>query len=89
VGNLDRWANGTITLADVRAEVDAGRLVGVRIGWSGGGGHFVILEGYEETGGGFVHVEDPWFGASYITDATIRTSYQGTGSWTHTYFTRS
>jgi hypothetical protein len=89
VGNLDRVTSGTATWAQIRAEIDAGRPLGVRIGWSGGGGHFVIIEGYTEAGGLFLRVEDPWFGTSTVTDGTLRTAYQGTGSWTHTYYTRS
>jgi hypothetical protein len=89
VGNLDHWAGGSIALSAVENEIDSGRLVGARIGWSGGGGHFVVLEGYQEDGAGFVYVEDPWYGPSYVGYDTFRTAYQGSGSWTHTYFTRS
>jgi hypothetical protein len=89
VGNLDHVAGGSIALSGVEQEIDAGRLVGVRIGWSGCGGHFVALEGYQEGGAGFVYVEDPWYGPSYVGYDTFRSMYQGSGSWTHTYFSRS
>src|SRR5262245_50136888 len=46
-GNLTAVTGGTTTFAGIRSEIDAGRLLGVRIGWSGGGGHFVVLEGYK------------------------------------------
>ncbi len=87
--NLSSWVSGSVGLSTVEQEVDAARLVGVRIGWSGGGGHFVVIEGYQENGAGYVYIEDPWYGASYVGYDTLRTAYQGSGSWTHTYYTRS
>jgi hypothetical protein len=69
-------------------EIQAGRPVCVRIGWSGGGGHFVVIEGYrydlEQ-----VAIDDPWHGASDVPVNTFRTAYQGSGSWTHTYRTKT
>ncbi len=67
-------------------EVDSGRLLGVRIGWSGGGGHFVLVEGYQVSPG-MVYVEDPISGAFDVSYDVFRTAYQSTGSWTHTYRT--
>ena len=37
---------GPVAFSAVKAEIDAGRPVGARIGWSGGGGHFVCIYGY-------------------------------------------
>ena len=89
-GNLQSWAGGAIALGRVEQEVNAGRVVGVRIGWAGGGGHFVALAGYADagSGAGFVSVEDPWYGPSRVSYDSVRTAYQGSGSWTHTYYTR-
>ena len=74
-------------LDKVRQEIDAKRPVGIRIGWSGGGGHFITVEGYRSDGGS-IAVEDPWYGASDIPFASMGGGYQGSGSWTHTYYTR-
>jgi hypothetical protein len=71
----------------VTAEINASRPVGVRIGWSGGGGHFVAIAGYSTNGGQFVDVEDPWYSASTVTYAVLQSAYKGTGTWTHTYWT--
>jgi hypothetical protein len=71
----------------VSHEIHAHHPVGVRIGWSGGGGHFVAIRGYSTHGGQFVDVEDPWYHASTVTYAVLLSAYQGTGSWTHTYWT--
>jgi len=89
-GNLDAVSGGTTSFADVRTQIDAGRLLGARIGWSGGGGHFAVIEGYKPgPGDQRVAVDDPWYGASDITYNTFASSYQGTGSWTHSYTTES
>ena len=75
-------------LRGVRREIDAGRPVCVRIGWSGGGGHFIAIEGYRADDAS-VAVEDPWHGSSDVPVAHFRNGrYQGTGSWTHTYYTK-
>ncbi len=83
-GNLDRWQAGTQPAAAIGAELLAGRSLGVRIGWAGGGGHFVIINGLE---GDMVVVSDPAFGVSTMTLGAFTASYQGNGSWTHSYFT--
>jgi hypothetical protein len=74
-------------LDKVRQEIDAKRPVGIRIGWSGGGGHFITIEGYRSDGGS-IAIEDPWYGASDVLFASMGGGYQGSGGWTHTYYTR-
>jgi len=70
----------------VQTEINGGRPVGVRIGWSGGGGHFVVLRGYDDTNGSqLLDVEDPWYGSSIVDYTAFSTSYQGSGTWTDTY----
>lgn len=89
-GNLDAFAGGTTSFADLRTEIDAGQPLGARIGWSGGGGHFAVIEGYKPgPGDQRVAIDDPWYGASDLTYNTFATSYQGSGSWTHSYTTES
>lgn len=89
-GNLNAFSSGVTSFADVRTETNAGRPLGVRIGWSGGGGHFVVIEGYKPgLGPQRVAIDDPWWGASDLTYAAFQSSYQGTGSWTHSYTTVS
>jgi hypothetical protein len=81
---------GQAGFAQVRAELDAGRPVGARIGWSGGGGHFMVIYGYSLVGGvEYFDIDDPIYGKSHLTVADFSSSYQGSGSWTHTYFTKS
>jgi hypothetical protein len=88
-GNLRSFEGQSAALSKLQPEIDAGRPVAARIGWSGGGGHFVVLEGYRAGITSMVAVEDPIFGSSDITYDTFRTNYQGSGSWTHTYYTKS
>lgn len=84
VGHLDHWESGSATMATVSAECDEGRPVGVRTAWSGGGAHFLAIIAHLP--GDFYGVDDPIYGKSDISEATFKTAYQGSGSWTHTYF---
>ena len=90
-GNLQSWVGNPVTLSDIEHELNAGRPVGVRIGWAGGGGHFVVLDGYSDpgTGPGFLNVQDPIFGRSRMPYSAFRNTYHGDGAWTHTYYTRT
>ena len=86
---LDHMQNGEVSYDAIKGEIDAGRPLCWRIGWSGGGGHFAVIEGYRIFGEEWVAVDDPWYGASDVSLSTITGgNYQGTGDWTHTYFTR-
>ena len=84
---------GTPTsFADLCTELDNGRPLGVRIGWSGGGGHFNVVGCYTANplfGLQSLEIEDPWYGTSVWDYDTFRTAYQGTGSWTHSYKTQA
>jgi hypothetical protein len=89
-GNFRERRAGAVPWATVRAEIDAGRPVGARVGWRGGGGHFVMLTGYRRVSGSLdVEVQDPWTGNSMLPISQFATNYKGLGTWTHTYLTRS
>lgn len=82
--------NGPSTFQQVKDEIDAGRPVGARIGWSGGGGHFMVIYGYSIVfGEEYFDIDDPIYGKSHLTVSDFSSNYQGSGSWTHTYFTQS
>ena len=75
----------------VKSELEKGLVVGARIGWSGGGGHFMVLHGVSTSILGvtkYLHIDDPIYGKSTLTYDQFATNYQGSGSWTHTYFTK-
>ena len=86
-GNFDHMTYSAESLDSVQGQANAAKPLGARIGWSGGGGHFVMLTGVGNNS--MVAVEDPWYGPSYISYNTFKTSYKGSGTWTHSYFTKS
>ena len=85
-GNYTSMQAGSIPAAQLQGQSNGMHPTGIRIGWSGGGGHFIVGSGVSQNNS-MVMVEDPWYGSSYITYSTLQNAYQGTGSWTHTYFT--
>jgi len=89
-GNLrEPIIGGTLGFTDIKAEVNRGTPLGTRIGWSGGGGHFMVMEAFRSPGTQMVAIDDPIYGQSDISLATYSTAYQGSGSWTHSYKTKS
>lgn len=88
-GNFARKTEGPASWQTLRAEIDAGRPLAARIGWNGGGGHFIMLTGYRAAGGvREVEVQDPWTGSSRLALDVLATNYKSAGRWTHTYLTR-
>lgn len=89
VGHADGGAApGVLTLAELASELGAGQPVAVRIGYFGGGGHFVVVEG-ADLDEEMLDVEDPNDGPVHLSYAALRDEYLGAGAWTHTYRTRS
>lgn len=88
-GNKAAAPGGTVPIASIRAQIDAGHPVGARVGWAGGGGHFVVISGCLDDATGVLEVRDPIYGTSEISIASFASSYQGSGSWTHTYYTEA
>ena len=86
--NLRSWNGGVATPTQVDNELAAGNPVGVRIGWSGGGGHFMVLSAYQSALNR-VEVRDPIYGTTVYDYETFRDAYQGSGSWTYTYYLKS
>ena len=88
VGHLDHMTGSSSTFAQVQTEITAGRPLCARTAWSGGGAHFLAIIGYRLLDE-MLAVDDPWYGKSDVSYATFNSSYQGSGSWTHSYFTRA
>lgn len=88
VGHFDHIAGQTADFQTVDHEIDGHRPLGVRVAWSGGGAHFLAIGGYRERPDQYVHVEDPWYGPSDVAYSALTTAYQGSGTWTHTYWTK-
>lgn len=89
VGSFKQLINQPVGLPVIKSEIEGRCVVGARIGWQGGGGHFVTLFGYNDlTPNGFVYVADPIYGASYTSLANFTSSYLNAGRWTDTYLTK-
>ena len=84
-GNFSKMASVSENMTGIKIEIDKARPLCLRIGWSGGGGHLLAIDGYN-TGLSMVAVDDPWYGASDIKLSVLKTAYQGGGTWTHTYW---
>jgi papain like cysteine protease AvrRpt2 len=91
VGRLRDTRIGPLSFEDIRREIDAFLPIGVRIGWRGGGGHFVVISGYSESPSGaqLVDVADPLFPNStmYYDDfvSAYQTGVTSGGEWTATF----
>jgi len=58
----------------------------IRYGWWNGGGHFIIIRGYD-TAGKKLHVVDPWFANGYgIFKYSYVKKKAGHHTWTHTLY---
>ncbi|MFI8519616.1 papain-like cysteine protease family protein [Streptomyces sp. NPDC085481] len=99
LAHVGRFARGEAGPAPVNPtvarEIDARRPVAAKIDWSGGGGHFPVITGYSDLIVGeppifeqYLTVEDPAYGFSAVSYDSFRTRYQGSGTWTFTFFTR-
>ncbi|WP_331447405.1 papain-like cysteine protease family protein [Streptomyces xanthochromogenes] len=90
VGHLNRMVGNRVDFAEVESEVKAGRPLCIRIGWAAGGGHFCTAIGVDAPADqAIVAVDDPIYGKSDQVYNTLATSYQGSGTWTHSYYTRA
>ena len=79
--------SGSPSMADIRGEIDNSRPLCLRIGWSGGGGHAIAVDGYNRDFN-MVAVDDPWYGPSDVSLPTLQTAYKGSGSTTHKYYVK-
>ena len=86
--NLNYYVNNSLSISDLDKELKNGRPMGTRIGWAGGGGHFNVLGG-ASTKDSRVHVHDPIYGDLDYDYNSYCTKYQGTGTWTHSYYTQT
>jgi hypothetical protein len=87
--NFLNWMSGQASFQQVADEIDRGRPVGARIGWNNGGGHFAMIYGYSRIAGTeYFDVDDSIYGKSHLSVTVFSSNYQGTGTWTDTYFTK-
>ncbi len=88
-GNLNAMTPSVTSFAGVMSEIGNKHPLGCRIGWTAGGGHFVVVHGFSDgANGSWVTVEDPFFGPSTYVYNVFCTSYRNSGRWTHSYVTK-
>jgi len=92
VGHLDHYNSefdSLTTIAQIETEMTAARPLGIRFWSEGGGAHFLCIRGHNNVDGvNYVSVDDPIYGRSDVAYSTLKTTYHGTGLWTHTYYTK-
>lgn len=76
-----------VPFATFISEIDANRPVEIGFIWNQGGGHVIIIRGYDQgAGGNIALVNDPWYGTGGVKYENLQTAYgQGRwfGSWTN------
>jgi hypothetical protein len=86
LGNLrESIVTGSLAWDATKSEINTGHPLGCRTAWSGGGAHFICIEGYLDDTTKMVAVDDPIYGQSDVTLTAFLTMYQGSGTWTHSY----
>jgi hypothetical protein len=90
-GNLDRVELRSLTFNEIQSEIGAKKPIGVRVGWYGRGGHFLVIRGWivGETGTEYIELADPIYLNSQIPYADFASSYQSGGDWTTSYLTQA
>ena len=92
-GNLRRYAEDEqASVAALVEEMKQRAPVGIRIQWTSGKGHFVIIRGATEEGPGLgtVAVSDPVYKDSVHAVEDLNGNYlNGSGVWTDTFYTKA
>ncbi len=78
--NLEDMSGGRLSYSDVRARIDRDSVVGCRIGWYGGGGHFAVVIGYlTQNGRGYLDIADPIWMETQVPYDEFPSLYQSGG----------
>jgi len=88
---LNTYSAGAISFNVVKAQLDAGRPVGVTITWIvEGGTHVVVITGYDDTDPAMpvITLEDPWMGTTVVQYANFPGNYKGGATWESTCLTK-
>jgi hypothetical protein len=86
IHKLRQTLTRTLSFEETKEEIGKGFPVGVRIGWFGGGGHFVVICGYRDPAGAeLLSIADPWFVDSIQDFHVFSSNYLGLGQWTDTF----
>lgn len=90
-GNLRQMNSGRLSFRDVQSEINNSAPIGCRVGWYGGGGHFMVIAGWlvAESGTEYIDVSDPIYLDTQMVFQEFADRYQTGGDWTHIYLTQS
>ncbi|HHL0960468.1 TPA: papain-like cysteine protease family protein [Serratia marcescens] len=77
-------SRSSLKMSVIQNQINMGRPIGLRCAWYGGGAHFLVIYG---TNGNYLLIADSIYGYSTRVLNSFPRSYNGGGTWTHTYFT--
>jgi hypothetical protein len=87
---LAGWQAGVLGWEAIRQELLRRAVLGVRVAWRGGGGHFVAIYGVARSlAVEYLLVDDPLHGPQTIEYQQFISNYQGSGQCSHLYFTHA
>lgn len=72
VGHFRSMSSGVVAVVALNTELIGNRPVCCRVGWSGGGGHFLAIDGLDISGTTMLTVQDPIYGTSSMDYATCQ-----------------
>ena len=79
---------GTLEFDQLAAEIDLGQPLAARVSVELNG-HFLVIDGYEETSvGNVISIRDPLFQSSVYVFEAFKLMYTNGLRWDHTYFTK-
>jgi hypothetical protein len=80
-----------LSFGELQQQLDAHRPVCVRIEWDGGGGHAVVVTGYQllSSGARLVDVADPLYPDCTVDYEELANAYQGDGRWTDSFLVKA
>jgi hypothetical protein len=90
-GILSHWGVHSVSVANylsyntVKQQIQSAYPIVIRFGWYGGGGHFLIIRGYNDAGS-YVTYNDPWTGTPYIATYAWVVHADYDHDWTHTLY---
>lgn len=87
--NLLELISSNIPFSAIQTNIKSELPIGCRVGWTGGGGHFMVIKGWlvGAQGKQYITIADPIYAETQIAVTSFASGYQSGGSWTHTYLT--
>jgi len=89
-GHLRSSSSSSATFGTVAGEIDASRPVSIGIYWNGGGGHSLVITGYDKSNPNAptIDIHDPYYGPTIQDANSFPSTYNGGATWGLTCFTQ-